>query len=88
MPERIPKVQYDVGETVRTVSSTRSYICFKGQFWRVPQAFVGERLAIRPLERDGNYGIFFASWQVASIDLTDGQRVSEVSERVSAMSPD
>lgn len=88
MPARIPKVQYDLGETVRTVSSTRSYISFKGQFWKVPKAFVGERLAIRPLDRDGNYGIFFASWQVASIDLTNGQPVSDVSEQVSAMSPD
>jgi transposase InsO family protein len=88
LPARIPKVQYDLGETVRTVSSTRSYISFKGQFWKVPKAFVGERLAIRPLDRDGNYGIFFASWQVASIDLTNGQPVSDVSEQVSAMSPD
>jgi transposase InsO family protein len=87
MPSRIPKVEYDVGETVRTVSSTRSYISFKGQMWKVPQAFCGEHLAIRPLDRDGNYGIFFASWLVASIDLTDGQPVSDVSEQVSAMSP-
>ncbi|MDH6179498.1 hypothetical protein M2307_008488, partial [Bradyrhizobium japonicum] len=28
-----------------------------------------------------------ASWQVASIDLTRGQPVSDVSEQVSAMSP-
>ena len=88
MPARIPEVQYDLGETVRTVSSTRSYLSFKGQFWKVPKAFVGERLAIRPLDRDGHYGIFFASWQVASIDLTNDQPVSDVSEQVSAMSPD
>jgi hypothetical protein len=44
--------------------------------------------AFRPLDRDGNYGIFFASWQVASIDLTNGQPVSDVSEQMSAMSPD
>src|ERR1700759_764682 len=88
MPARFPQVQYDAGETVRTVSSTRSYISFKGRFWKVPQAFVGERLAIRPLDRDGHYGIFFASWQVASIDLTHGQPVSDVSEQGSAMSPD
>lgn len=87
MPERVLQVQYDAGETVRTVSSTRSYISFKGQMWKVPQAFCGERLAIRPLDRDGNYGIFFASWQVASIDLTNGQTVSDVSEQMSAMSP-
>ena len=88
MPTRLPEVQYDSGEIVRTVSSTRSYISFKGRMWRVPQAFVGERLAVRPLDRDGCYGIFFASWQVAAIDLTNGQRVSDVSEQVSAMSPD
>ena len=88
MPARLPEVQYNSGEIVRTVSSTRSYISFKGRTWRVPQAFVGERLAIRPLNRDGRYGVFFASWQVTSIDLTNGQPVSDVSEQVSAMSPD
>jgi transposase InsO family protein len=87
MPERVPKVQYDAGEIVRTVSSTRSYIAFKGQMWKVPQAFCGEQLAVRSLDRDGRYGIFFASWQVASIDLTKGQTVSDVSEQASAMSP-
>lgn len=88
MPARVPEVQYDTREIVRTVSSTRSYVSFRGQFWKVPQAFCGERLAIRPLDRDGQYGIFFASWQVATIDLTNGQGVSDVSEQVSAMSPD
>jgi transposase InsO family protein len=87
MPDRLPRVEYDSGEIVRTVSSTRHYIAFKGRMWKVPQAFAGERLAIRPLNRDGHYGIFFASWQVASIDLTAGQSVSDVSEQVSAMSP-
>jgi transposase InsO family protein len=84
---RLPEVQYDSGDIVRTVSSTRSYISFKGRMWIVPRAFAGERLAIRPLDRDGHYGIFFASWQIASIDLTDRQPVSHVSEQVSAMSP-
>lgn len=88
MPARLPEVEYDSNEIVRTVSSTRHYISFKGQMWKVPQAFAGERLAIRPLDRDGHYGIFFASWQVASIDLTAGQGVSDVSEQMSVMSPD
>ncbi|MCC8960668.1 IS481 family transposase, partial [Bradyrhizobium sp. Pear77] len=50
MPNRIPKVEYDTGEIVRTVSPTRSYVAFRGQMWKVPQAFCGERLAIRPLD--------------------------------------
>ena len=88
MPARVPNVEYDSGEVVRRVSSTRPYISFKGRFWKVPQAFARERLAIRQLDRDGHYGIFFASWQVAVIDLTNGQPVRDVSEQVSAMSPD
>ena len=87
MPDRLPKLEYDCGEIIRTVSSTRHYISFKGRQWKVPQAFACERLAIRPLDRDGRYGIYFGSWQVAAIDLTTGESVSDVSEQVSAMSP-
>jgi transposase InsO family protein len=88
MPDRVPEVEYDSGEITRTVSSTRYYVSFKGRQWKVPQAFARERLAIRPLDRDGRYGIYFASWQIAAIDLTTGESVSDVSEQVSAMSPD
>ena len=87
MPDRIPEVEYASGEIIRTVSSTRHYVSFKGRHWKVPQAFARERLAIRPLDRDGHYGIYFGSWQVAAIDLTTGQSISDVSEQVSAMSP-
>jgi transposase InsO family protein len=88
MPGRLPEPQYDDGEIVRTVSSTKAYVHFKGRAWRVPRAFFGERLAIRPLSRDGLYGVFFASHQVTTIDLTNPKPVSHVSEQVSAISPD
>ncbi|MDR7119084.1 IS481 family transposase [Caulobacter sp. BE254] len=88
MPDSLPQPQYDSGEILRTVSTTKAYVRFKGRLWRVPKAFRGERLALRPLTRDGHYGVFFASHQVATIDLTDPKPVSHVSEQVSAMSPD
>jgi len=87
MPDRPPEVVYDDHEIVRTVSTTKAYVSFKGRLWKVPQAFCGERLAIRPLTTDGRYGVFFAAHQIATIDLTDEQTVSHVSEQVSAMSP-
>lgn len=87
MPERVPEVTYDSGETVRRVSSTRATVNFKGRQWRVPGAFCGETLAIRPRGTDGHYDICFGSWQVATIDLTDSESVSDVSEQASAMSP-
>ncbi|HXQ16793.1 MAG TPA: IS481 family transposase, partial [Caulobacteraceae bacterium] len=43
--------------------------------------------AIRHLTKDGHYGVFFGSRQIATIDLTKPKSVSDVSEQVSAMSP-
>jgi transposase InsO family protein len=69
MPRTPPEPEYPPGDIVRAVSSTRSYISFKGKLWRVPQAFCGERLAVRPLNVDGQYGIFFGARQIAHLDL-------------------
>lgn len=87
MPARAPSPEYDAGEIVRTVSTTKAYVRFKGRLWPVPKAFCGERLAIRPLGRDGLHGVFFASHRVATIDLTQPKTVSHVSEQVSAIFP-
>lgn len=69
MPERLPAVDYDEHEIVRSVSTTKAYVSFKGRLWKVPQAFQGERLAIRSLNIDGRFGVFFAANKVAEIDL-------------------
>ena len=87
MPAQLPSVAYDAHEIVRTVGTTKAYISFKGRLWKVPQAFYGERLAIRPLNTDGHFGVFFAAHQIADIDLTKPKSVSDVSEQVSTMSP-
>jgi transposase InsO family protein len=87
MPTRLPAVEYDNGEIVRTVGTTKAYISFKGRLWKVPQAFCGERLAIRPHGTDGYYGIYFGAHPVAEIDLTSNESVDHVSEQVSTMSP-
>jgi len=88
MPERLPQVDYDEHEIVRTVPTSKDYIRFKGRFWKVPQAFRGERVAIRPRLPDGRYAICFGAKEIATIDLTNPQCVSDVSEQVSPMSPD
>jgi transposase InsO family protein len=88
LPDRLPAPEYDSQDIVRTVSATKAYVSFKGRLWKVPQAFRGERLAIRPTSDDTKYGVFFAAHQVATIDLTSGKSVGHVSEQMSAMSPD
>jgi transposase InsO family protein len=87
MPERLPEPAYDEGEILRRVPLSKDYIAFKGRLWKVPGAFRGETLAIRPLDRDGTYGVFFAANHVATIDLTKPKPVGHLSEQVSVMSP-
>jgi len=87
MPERLAEVEYDAGEIVRTVPATKDYISFRGRRWIVPRAFRGERVAIRPLTTDGQYGVFFAAHQIATIDLTNKKSVGHVPEQMSVMSP-
>jgi transposase InsO family protein len=88
MPDRLPEPEYESHEIVRVVSATKAYVSFKGRLWKVPQAFCGERLAIRPLSDGDKYGVFFAAHQVATIDLTSGKSVGHVPEHPSAMPPD
>ncbi len=88
MPDRLPEVEYDEHEVVRIVPQTKDYIQFKGRSWIVPRAFRGERVAIRPLTTEGQYGIFFGAHQIATIDLTTNESVGDVSEHPSVMYPD
>jgi transposase InsO family protein len=71
MPASLPRVDYDEHEIVRTVGTTKTYVSFKGRLWKVPQAFRGERVAIRP-RGDGQYGVFFGSREIAQIALAGG----------------
>lgn len=69
LPDRLPEVEYQPGDLLRRVGTTKGYVSFKGRAWRVSDAFCGETLAIRPLSTDGRFGIFFAAHQIAEIDL-------------------
>jgi len=70
MPARLMEPEYDEGDIVRKVGTTKAYIQFKGRSWPVGQAFFGERVAIRPRGADGHYGIFFGAHRIGKIDLT------------------
>lgn len=68
-PDRLPIPQYDPGEIVRRVSTTKAYVSFRNRFWKVPDAFRGETLAIRPRLPDGCFVICFGAHEIASINL-------------------
>jgi transposase InsO family protein len=71
MPRKLAEPDYEHGTITRKVPATKSYISFEGRHWKVPDAFRGEYLAIRPTPTDGHFGVFFASHLIATIDLTE-----------------
>jgi hypothetical protein len=87
MPKQIPAPIYGEHDILRTVPASKDYISFKGRLWKVPEAFRGERLAVRQRGGKDKFGVFFASHRIASIDLTKSKTVGHLSEHVSAMSP-
>ncbi len=70
MPETPTELEYGPADIVRRVGTTKAYVSFRGKAWKVPQAFRGERVAIRPRSTDGHYGIFLGANRIATIDLT------------------
>ena len=70
-PATLPAPFYPPGEIVRRVGTTKAYISFRNRLWKVPEAFLGETLAIRPRLPDGSFAVCFGAHQIASIDLND-----------------
>lgn len=67
-----PPVEYDAPH-VRKVSKV-GRIGFLGYDLRLPNAFAGHRVALRPTDTDGCWEVFFAAFRVAQIDLRDAER--------------
>lgn len=86
-PERLPPLDYPEGDLVRRVQA-KGYTHLFGRTLRLPKAFRGQPVAFRPTERDGHYAVYFATVQIAEVDLTRDQRgVSHVSEHLAPISP-
>jgi transposase InsO family protein len=68
-PDKLPTPQYASTEIVRRVGTTKAYISFRNRLWKVPEAFAGETLAIRPRLPDGRFAICFGATEIAEIDL-------------------
>lgn len=68
-PKTLPMPQYEAAEIVRRVGTTKAYVSFRNRLWKVPEAFAGELLAIRPRLPDGHFAICFGAHEIATINL-------------------
>jgi transposase InsO family protein len=66
-PQTLPQPHYAAGEILRRVGTTKAYLSFHNRLWKVPDAFRGETLAIRPRLPDGCFG----AHEIAALNLND-----------------
>jgi transposase InsO family protein len=77
-PDKLPAPYYAPGEILRRVGTTKAYVSFRNRLWRVPEAFLGETVAIRPRLPDGRFAICFGAHEIASIDLNRPDSAAEL----------
>ena len=68
-PEVLPTVEYEPTDLVRRVGD-KGRISVFGRLYKVPKAFKGMEVAIRPTTTDGIWTVFFAYHAIAQLDLT------------------
>ena len=72
LPNKLCEPEYEEGAILRRAGSVKANIRFGKRRWHMPDAFCGALLAIRPLDTDGKFGVFFAANQIACINMQNG----------------
>jgi len=72
-PEILAPIEYDPTDLVRRVQQG-GLISFKGRPFKVPQAFAGQSIALRPTTEDGVWDAVFIAHKLARIDLREPAR--------------
>lgn len=70
-PERLPPVEYEAQDEVRKVQQG-GRLSYRGREYRVPKAFCGESVAIRPTEDEGQVAVYFCQQRIAILDQPGG----------------
>jgi transposase InsO family protein len=69
-PEILPSIEYAPDDFVRKVQQ-KGIVHFRGKEFRIPMAFIGQPVALRPnLNCDGIFDVFYIRQLVAQIDLS------------------
>lgn len=88
--EQIQPFDYAPGDHLRIVQKN-GWISLKNRYLRVPRAFIGKIMALRPTNQDGVYDLFFRHQLIKTVDLNAldqmPESVHDVSEHLSTISP-
>jgi Transposase and inactivated derivatives len=72
-PEILPTFDYAPDDHVRKVQD-KGWISFKGHSFKLPKAFKGQKIAIRPTDQDGLWKVWFGTQALTQVDLHERLR--------------
>ncbi len=72
-PDRLPPIEYDSRDMVRTVWNARIHL--HGRLWRVGRAFEGHPVGVRPTMVDGVFEVYFGQILVKRLDARENRGV-------------
>lgn len=88
--DRVVPFEYAPGDILRRVQQG-GRLSFAGRTLRVPKAFAGQTIALRPTTDDGCYEVYFRHQRIARLDLEDengdAQTVTHVPEQLLPITP-
>ena len=88
--ETIAPFEYAPGDIVRRVQQG-GHVSFLGRALKVPKAFRGKQVALRPTTTDGVFDVIFRTQMIATVDIRPldcrVESVHDVSEHLSTISP-
>lgn len=67
-PESLPPIEYDSNDLVRKVQAGGE-LWFKGRSFKIPDAFKGHPVALRPTPAGDSYDVLFCHQKIAQINL-------------------
>jgi len=68
--ENQPPVDYGPDDQVRRVQQG-GWISYRGKDYRIPKAFYGERIAVRPTDNDGLFNVYFCNQKIAQLNVKE-----------------
>ena len=67
LPGTLPTIEYDTSDDVRKVDEN-GWISYKARYHKIGKAFVGQKVAIRRSDTDGNFAVFFSHHKIKNLD--------------------
>jgi transposase InsO family protein len=68
--ENPPPVEYGPDDQVRKVQQG-GCISYRGKEYRIPKAFYGDRIAVRPTENNGLFDVYFCNQKIAQLNVKE-----------------